>query len=290
MRLFGGERVKNFMESLAGDEDVPLELGLLTKQIENAQKRIEGNNFNIRKNVLQYDDVMNTQREIIYKQRRQVLMGEDISGNISEMMQNAVYHIVGAYCDGSKYPEEWDFEGMYSAITKTFGVAGQKYSDADKDKLKIDDIKQDMLSLVKEGYVKKEAELAEAGLDMRDVERIVLLKAVDNKWMDHIDAMDQFRKGIGLRAYAQRDPIVEYKMEGYDMFDEMVAGIQEETIYMLFHVTVRSKIEQKERKVMNTNGGEGPAAPAKAEKTVGRNSPCPCGSGKKYKNCCGKNA
>ena len=288
MRLFGGERVKNLMETLVKDEDVPLELGMLTKQIESAQKRIEGNNFGIRKHVLEYDDVMNTQRGIIYKQRREVLLGNDFSEQIGKMIDETAQEAVKAYCPGNVYPEEWDLSALSNRIAKVYAV---KIEDIPKEvavNLTQQKISEMVLGAVHDVYKQKEAEMAEAGINMRDIERMVLLRVVEEKWMDHIDAMDQFRRGIGLRALGQRDPIVEYKMEGFDMFDEMVANIREETVTMLYHIKVKQKVEQKEHRQMTTNDGEGKPGPQRAEKTVGRNAPCPCGSGKKYKNCCGR--
>jgi len=289
MRLFGGERVKNIMDTLVGDENVPLEMGMLTKQIENAQKRIEGNNFNLRKHVLEYDDVMNKQREIIYKQRRQVLMGDDVSGYIQDMIGAIVNESVDAYCPDDKFPEEWDLKDLNARMERIFLVQYEKLLRDESEGADREEFRAELHGLVAEAYAAKEEEMAKAGFSMRDIERMVLLRVVDEKWMDHIDAMDQFRRGITLRALGQRDPVVEYKMEGFDMFDEMVGNIREDAVNMLFHIRVQNKVEQKEQKEMKTNSGEdGPVQPAHKDKVVGRNAPCPCGSGKKYKNCCGK--
>ncbi len=289
MRLFGGERVKNIMDSLVGDENVPLEMGMLTRQIENAQKRIEGNNFNLRKHVLEYDDVMNTQREIIYKQRRQVLMGDDISGYVREMIAAILNESVDAYCPDDKFPEEWDLKDLNARMERIFAVQSEKLQQDETSGIDREALREELAGLVRDAYAAKEEEMGKANFNMRDIERMVLLRVVDEKWMDHIDAMDQFRRGITLRALGQRDPVVEYKMEGFDMFDEMVANIREDTVSMLFHIKVQSRVEQQEQKEIKTNAGEdGPPKPAQKEKTVGRNAPCPCGSGKKYKNCCGK--
>jgi preprotein translocase subunit SecA len=289
MRLFGGERVKNIMDTLVGDENVPLEMGMLTRQIENAQKRIEGNNFNLRKHVLEYDDVMNKQREIIYRQRRQVLMGDDITGFIQEMIDAIVGESVDAYCPDDKFPEEWDLKDLNARFERIFLVESEKLKREEKEGLDREELRADLQELVAKAYAAKEEEMQKAGFSMRDIERMVLLRVVDEKWMDHIDAMDQFRRGISLRALGQRDPVVEYKMEGFDMFDEMVGNIREDAVNMLFHIKVQSKVEQKERQEIKTNSAEdGPPRPAHKDKTAGRNAPCPCGSGKKYKNCCGK--
>ncbi|MEA4854059.1 MAG: preprotein translocase subunit SecA [Christensenella sp.] len=313
MRLFGGDRIKALMERLAGDgDDMPLEFGMLTKQIENAQKRIEGNNFNLRKNVLDYDDVMNKQREVIYGQRKQVLMGDDISGSIQGMIDSLVENAIGVYCPKGKYSEEWDWNDLYAYFERVFGLKLEQYSEEEKEAADSKKLESEIREKVREAYGVKETEMQEAGFGMRDVERMVLLRVVDSKWMDHIDAMDQFRRGIGLRALGQRDPINEYRIEGFDMFDAMVDAIREEAVYMLYHIKVQSKVEQHEaqegkanldadgnptgggaqrsnmRAGANANAGE-PQTPVHVEKTVGRNAPCPCGSGKKYKNCCGKN-
>ncbi len=290
MRLFGGERVKNIMSTLVGDENVPLELGMLTRQIENAQKKIEGNNYNIRKHVLEYDDVMNKQREVIYGQRKQVLMGNDVSEYIQKMIADLIEESIGAYCPDNKFPEEWDIKDLNARMERLFGIALEDYSDEQLQGKEKEELQKELKDKVDAAYAAKEQEMAGAGFSMREIERMVLLRIVDEKWMDHIDAMDQFRRGIGLRALGQRNPVVEYRMEGFEMFDEMVMNIREDTANMLFHIKVQSRVEQHEQREMHTNSGEdGPAAPAKAEKTIGRNSPCPCGSGKKYKNCCGKN-
>lgn len=312
MRLFGGDRVKMIMDKLSGGEDdIPLEFGMMTKQIENAQKRIEGNNFNLRKHVLDYDDVMNKQREVIYTQRKQVLMGDDVSDNIQSMIAALIEQAMDVYCPKGKYPEEWDWDGLYAYVDRVFGMKLVPYTEEQRETAEAKVLKGDIVAAVHTIYENKEAEMSGAGFNMRDVERMILLRVVDSKWMDHIDAMDQFRRGIGLRSLAQRDPINEYRIEGFEMFDAMVEAIREETVYMLFHIRVESKVEQREVKnvhanvdadgnpvasnapanrPVNTNASAGEAQmPIRAEKKVGRNEPCPCGSGKKYKNCCGKN-
>ncbi len=312
MRLFGGDRVKGVMDRLSGgDDNMPLEFGMMTKQIENAQKRIEGNNFNLRKHVLDYDDVMNKQREVIYGQRKQVLMGDDVSQNIQSMIDTLLDNAIEVYCPKGKYPEEWDWDGLYAYIERIFSVRLEQYSDEQREQAEAKQLREEIMDAIRGYYAVKEEEMTGAGFNMRDVERMVLLRVVDSKWMDHIDAMDQFRRGIGLRALGQRDPINEYRVEGFDMFDAMVEAIREETVYMLYHIKVESKVEQREvknvhanvdedgnpvvanapaRRRMNTNANAGEAQmPVRVEKKVGRNEPCPCGSGKKYKNCCGKN-
>ncbi|MBD5560254.1 MAG: preprotein translocase subunit SecA [Clostridia bacterium] len=326
MRLFGGERVQSVMEKLSDNDDVPLQYKMLTRQIEGAQKRIEGNNFNARKHVLEYDDVMNQQRQLIYEQRRQVLMGDDVSASIQKMIDDVLDHAFAAYTPEAVYAEEWDWEGLAGYMHRVFGVEVTEPTLEEKEDLDPKTFRDELRRQVHEAYQAKEQEISEAGVNMRQVERMLLLRNVDMRWMDHIDAMDQFRRGIGLRALGQRDPIVEYRMEGYDMFEEMVQGIQEGTVGMLFHVRAESRIEQKEapkersaqqetaapalvggarpaglsarqaaapsaQQRMQTNAGSAERQmPVRVAKKVGRNDPCPCGSGKKYKNCCGKNA
>ncbi|MGI6153525.1 MAG: SEC-C metal-binding domain-containing protein, partial [Christensenellaceae bacterium] len=313
MRLFGGERIQMVMERLSSDDDMPLQYGMLSKQIENAQKKIEGNNFSIRKHVLDYDDVMNKQREIIYGQRRQVLMGDDVSEYVKTMIHTLTESAIDTYCPKGKYAEEWDWDDLYAYFERTFALKVERFTDEQKEHAERSELKDKLDKAVDAVYQVKEKEMTDAGYDMRTVERMILLRVVDSKWMDHIDNMDQFRRGIGLRALGQRNPINEYRMEGFDMFDEMVASIREETVRMLYHVRVESKVEQREVKDLranvdadgnpvminvrarsakgntrtNANAGEA-KTPVRVEKTVGRNAPCPCGSGKKYKNCCGK--
>ena len=313
MRLFGGDRMQNLVTKVGMDDDTPIEAGILSKTIENAQKKVEGKNFAIRKYVLQYDNVMNKQREIIYDQRRMVLDGEDVSGYIKNMAYELISGITSPVTMESKYPEEWELsrvtEGL-AQITPSFKdkvAFGEDYV-MSLDAEKLDD---DLKAIFDEIYAAKEAEVGEE--QMREVERMILLRVVDNRWMDHIDAMDQLKEGIGLRGYGQQDPAVAYAQEGFAMFDEMVADIREETVKFCSNVTVTtntarrnvvsgpSKASKEDYKDDNANvGGNGPAAAPKADKTgkqetvvrdsakIGRNDPCPCGSGKKYKNCCGR--
>ena len=317
MRLFGGERMQSMLGKVGMAEDEPIEAGILSKSIENAQKKVEGKNFAIRKYVLQYDNVMNKQREIIYDQRRMVLDGEDLSDYIKNMTYELIDGIIDPVVLESKYPEEWELERVVDGLAQiTPNFKGkldltEEYINAlDEDKLR-DDVKE----IFDEMYAEKVAEIGEE--QMREVERMILLRVVDNRWMDHIDAMDQLKTGVGLRGYGQQDPAVAYAQEGFAMFDEMIADIREETVKFCYNVTVTTRTER--RNVVNgpskaskeeyhdeeagnarasMNGG--PAAAPKADKTgkqetihrdapkVGRNDPCPCGSGKKYKNCCGR--
>ena len=284
MRLFGGERAQSLMGSVSQDDDIPLAFGLLTKQIENAQKKIEYRNFEIRKHVLQYDDVMNKQREIIYSQRRLVLTGKDVKQNIIDMLDTIIEESFPIYCPQGAFPEDWDTQELTEFYNKIFLPKNLNlFGKADMEKLDHAGAVAGIKNLAYKLYELKEKEIEESGQSMRDIERILLLKVVDQKWMAHIDAMDQLRQGIGLRAYGNRDPVVEYRREGFDMFEDMIHDIQEDTVSMVFHVKVTSKPKQQEapapiiKKAVDDKGHK-----------VGRNSPCPCGSGKKYKNCCGK--
>ena len=298
MRLFGGERIQPMIARLGMEENVPLEAGLLTKQIENAQKRIESRNYEIRKSVLRYDDVMNQQRELIYTQRRQVLEGEDMRAAIQGMVDKLIEEAVERFCAGDN--KDWDIEGLAEYLERlsipagTFKANREAMSGFDRPGL-TEFLKKTAASF----YQQREEMIASHGIDMRELERNLLLRSVDVRWMDHIDAMDQLRDGIGLRAYAQRDPVNEYKMESYDMFDEMVRLLQEDTVRALYQLRIEKAPERREVAKPTRMMGAGDAAPQqnqpaarplrKGEK-VGRNSPCPCGSGKKYKNCHGRNA
>ena len=294
MQRFGGERLKGLMTRLSPEDDIPIQMGPLTKQIESAQKRVEAHNFDIRKNVLQYDDVMNRQREIIYGQRRKVLMGEDIHGSILDMIRESVQIRCAQCCPASLPPAEWDKQGLRTDFGQLTGLdclpAIREIEDAAA-------LQAAMENLALEGYAKKEqevlasAEKAGVTADMREIERVLLLRAVDEHWMDHIDAMDQLRQGIGLQALGQKDPVVAYRNAGFDMFDEMVHGIREKTVRSLYHVVLTTgapKREQLAKPIETAGDGTLPRQPVRAGAKIGRNDPCPCGSGKKYKNCCGK--
>ena len=294
MQRFGGERVKSLMERISPEDDIPIEVGLLTKQIESAQKRVEAYNFDIRKNVLQYDDVMNRQREIIYGQRRKVLMGEDIRDSIQEMVKECVQIRCAQFCPSALPAAEWDKAGLRSDFLQLTGLDCQ---DTIKDITDADQLEAAMEELAAQGYEKKEQDILKAAhemggaADMREIERVLLLRAVDEHWMDHIDAMDQLRQGIGLQALGQKDPVVAYRNAGFDMFDEMVRGIREKTVRSLYHVALTTgapKREQLAKPIETAGDGSMPRQPARAGAKIGRNDPCPCGSGKKYKNCCGR--
>ena len=300
MRLFGSDRIAPMIQKLNVDENMPIEYGMLTKQIENAQKRVESRNYAIRKSVLQFDDVMNQQREIIYGQRRQVLMGEDMKKVIADMRETLLTEAVERHCAAEGEWENWNIRALAEELEHLCMKPGSVA--AVYEGLKEPTKKQFTEALLREAetfYQEREDMFTQAGIDMREFERVALLGAVDRRWMDHIDAMDQLREGIGLRAYGQRDPVVEFKVEGYNMFEEMVHLMQEDTLRRLcFAVLVRQtppeqqekQEREEERKLVASHGGDATAhkAPAKATEKVGRNDPCPCGSGKKYKHCCGR--
>ena len=294
MRLFGSDRLTSIVEALGLEEDQPIEHKMLTNAIENAQKRVEGRNFDIRKRVLQYDDVMNKQREVIYSQRRQVLNGESLKESFMKMIENTVNSLVDRFCGENSHPDMWDWEGINAQARDLLPDIGKlSVPKEEADTYTQEDLKQTLLRAVVGAYEAKEAEYgAEI---MRELERIVLLRTVDEKWMDHIDAMDQLRYGIGMRAYGQRDPVVEYKFEGFEMFEEMIRSIQYDSVKRLLRMRINReqgtpKREKVAEPVTASHGDSGPRKPVvRSGARVGRNDPCPCGSGKKYKKCCGAN-
>ncbi len=300
MKIFGGDRITNLYNRLGASEDLPIEVKMVSKGVERAQKKVEGRNFSIRKNVLKYDDVMNAQREVIYKQRRQVLDGENLKQSILNMFNSVIEAVVLTHTQLAE-GEKLNTEGLLQDIQTTFGITdveNVKENEVDSDKL-IEELKEKVLK----NYEAKEAEFGEK--ELRELERVVVLKVVDQKWMDHIDNMDELKNGIGLRAYAQKDPVVQYRIEGTEMFEEMNEDIKLDVVKILSNVQragdmkrteaakitatglqdtainlVDGKYSEKEGGMNKTVVNEGPK--------VGRNDPCPCGSGKKYKNCCGK--
>jgi len=332
MRLFGGERMQNIVTKMGVAEDEPIEAGMLTKSIEGAQKKVEGRNFGIRKYVLQYDNVMNKQREIIYGERRRVLDGEDLRQYIMNMAITVAEEHIDYCTNSSKYAEEWDIDELNKNLQRLCGTLQPlKYTEEEKTELTAERLRDDVAAAFESAYALKEKEVGEER--MRELERMVLLRVVDNKWMDHIDAMDQLKTGINLRSIGQQDPAAAYANEGFDMFELMTKSIQEDTVRFCFNVTVQTDSRRRQVIAMGTDvkrdatgagmsaGSEaaqaagqvsagnrpeiqaGPAMPqavnvppregkqmpVKKEVTVGRNDPCPCGSGKKYKKCCGRN-
>ncbi len=290
MRIFGGERVQNLMDSLGLEEDVPIENKLITNTIESAQKKLEASNFAIRKQVLQYDDVMNQQREIIYKQRQMVLDGEDISDKLHEMMRQSIDDACTNYLNGET-ADDWDFAGLrrhfmnWLCLPSDFNYTKDQLEDLTKEGIADELYKRgmDILTAKEKKYGSK---------TMRELERICLLRNVDSKWMDHIDNMDQLKQGMGLRGYGQHDPVVEYRIEGFAMFDEMIASIREDAVHMLLTIEIRQQNAEPKREQIAKPTGEGAptqagtkgAAPVRVTK-IGRNDPCPCGSGLKWKKC-----
>ena len=288
MRLFGGERITQMMNTLKVDENTPIEAGMLTKTIEGAQKKIEGRNFGIRKNVLQYDDVMSRQREIIYGQRDQVLNGEDLRDQIVKMIEQAIEAQVDKYLPAATLRDDWDLNGLREHYMGwLIGPDDLQYDETEMEKLEPGFVKDELTKKAMEQYEAREQ--AYGDKVMRELERVILLKNVDREWMDHIDAMEELQKGIRLRAYAQRDPVVEYRLEGFDMFDEMIATIRENTARMMLTVQLRTQEEPKREQVAKPTAtsadGTDTAQPVRKGKKIGPNDPCPCGSGKKFKKC-----
>ena len=327
MRLFGGERMQAIVSKMGVAEDEPIEAGMLTKSVEGAQKKVEGRNFGIRKYVLQYDNVMNKQREIIYGERRRVLDGEDLRQYVMNMAETLAGEHIDYCVNSSKYAEEWNIDELNTHLQRLCGTLKPlRYTDEQKTELTEDQLREDVMAAFEAVYAQKEKEVGEER--MRDLERMVLLRVVDNHWMDHIDAMDQLKTGINLRSIGQQDPAAAYANEGFDMFELMTKSIQEDTVRFCFNVTVQTDSRRRQVIAMGTDvkrdatgagmsGGseaaqaagqvapvqaglampqavnvpprEGKPMPVKKEVTVGRNDPCPCGSGKKYKKCCGRN-
>jgi preprotein translocase subunit SecA len=286
MRIFGSDRINSLMNLLKMDESIPIEHKMVTKAIENAQKRVEGHNFDIRKHLLEYDDVMNKQRQEIYSFRREVLQSESPKDRILEMAEDEVDELLAVYCPDAA---DWDMNGLKDALYGLFSVEVQTEGFATTDELR-----NRILSGVKDAYEKKEQE---AGIEfMRYIEKMVLLQVIDSQWKDHLLGIDHIKEGVGLRGYAQRDPLVEYKKEAFNLFADMSGRIISESLMRLFKVQVRReeeqeiKIKSQQRLVYNRGDEDSSPQPVHKEKKVGRNDPCPCGSGKKYKKCCGASA
>ena len=290
MRLFGSEKIMSMFNALGVQDGEQIEHKMLTSAIEKAQKKIEGNNYGIRENVLKYDEVMNEQREIIYKERRQVLDGESMKDVILKMIRDIVSQVVDRTISDEQAPEDWDFTQLNIELRSIIPLTEYMPSADETKNMKKAALKETLTEMALQAYADKESEFPDPE-SMREAERVVLLKTIDRKWMDHIDDMDQLRQGIGLQAYAQRDPLNEYKMAGYDMFNEMMASIREDTVKMMFRVKVE-KPEEREQvaKVTGTNKDDsGVKAPVRRNAPkIQPNYPCPCGSGKKYKQCCGR--
>ena len=287
MRLFGGERIQNLMEMFSLEEDTPIDAKLLSSTIENAQKKVEGRNFEIRKNVLRYDDVMNKQREIIYGQRAEVLNGADISEKITDMRHESIEKNIAVYLGGDE-PENWNLDGLRDYYLGWLLTDGDlRFPKEELAKIRQSDIAEILQKRADERYAAREEQFTPEV--MRELERVALLRNVDLKWMDHIDAMDDLKQGIGLRGYAQHDPVVEYRIEGFDMFDQMIDAIREDTVKLLYTARVQAEPQREQVAVPSETGSDGSVSQTVTKKKkIGRNDPCPCGSGKKYKHCCGK--
>ena len=299
MKIFGGNTISKVYNTLGADEDMPIESKLISKSVESAQKKVEDRNFSIRKHVLQYDDVMNTQREIIYKQRRDVLDGENLKESILKMMKSSIENLVAVYTSDV---ENVNKEAFIQDIKMSFDI--DELDSLKQEKINPENIINELKEKVNNIYESKEKEFGEE--DLRELERVVMLKVVDQKWMDHIDNMDELKNGIGLRAYGQKDPVVQYRIEGFDMFDEMIEDIKNEVSKILLHIQKKEGVTRKETsqitnasledtainlvdgKLSEKEGGMNKTVVNQGPK-VGRNDLCPCGSNKKYKNCCGRN-
>lgn len=298
MKIFGGNMITKVYDTLGADENMPIESKMISNAVESAQKKVEGRNFSIRKNVLQYDDVMNTQRGIVYSQRKQVLDGENLKENITNMIDSLAEEIVNSYVTD----EGINRESLLSEVSTTFGIS--KLDSLESNKVKSEAVAEELKEKAHKIYEDKENEFGTDNL--RELERVVMLKIVDERWMDHIDSMDELKDGIGLQAYGQKDPVVQYRIEGFDMFDQMIADIKLNVVKVLMNARKREGAPERKESIKITSEGReeatlnlsentapstssGPKTPyVKKEVEVGRNDPCPCGSGKKYKNCCGK--
>jgi len=295
LRIFGGERITGIMEKLGMEEGEPIEHNLISRAIENAQAKVEGHNFDIRKQLLEYDDVMNQQREVIYKQRREALNGKSLQAYMEEIIFDKADEIADQFSDERALPEEWDFKGIDEAVFKQFNLRLGKVDEDTLDGLTAEGLAQMIGEAAMSAYREKEEMIGPD--EFRNLERYIMLQTVDNLWKDHLLSMDHLKEGIGLRGYAQQNPLLIYKKEGFEMFQDMISRIQEETLSILFRIQLAEPDEieelhqpQEQKLIFSGSEGESPGKkPVKrANKKVGRNAPCPCGSGKKYKKCCGR--
>lgn len=292
MRLFGSDNIASIMDRLGMGEDDPIEHKLITRSLEQAQKKVEARNFDIRKHVLEYDDVMNQQREVIYAQRRQVLTGTNLRENIMNMVGQIIDEQMDQYANAKLYPEEWTLDGLVEDAEKTYAPQG-KLVKSELEEMSRDELSEHLRKVADEGY--KERELMFGADNMRELEKVVMLKVVDSKWMEHLAHMDMLREGINLRAYGQKNPLIEYKIEAYDMFQEMIAMIQNDIAKLMYRVNIvtqeQQQLEDHLKNAKAVHGSDEPevtkAQPVVNKEDIGRNDPCPCGSGRKYKNCCG---
>ena len=298
LRLFGSDNISNIMDRLGMGEDDPIEHKLITRSIANAQKKVEGRNFDMRKHVLQYDDVMNQQREVIYAERRKVLKGENLREHILTMIGGIIEAEMNQYANEKLYPEEWSLDELIKDAESIYAPTGRLKLD-ELEEMSRDEVQDFLNQMAEESYAQREQLFGEA--NMRELEKIIMLRVVDNRWMEHLDRMDMLREGIGLLAYGQRNPLIEYKIKGHEMFGQMIDSIQNDIASLIFRVNIITQEQQEamEREAQQrmaaakqTHGDQSDDAvkkqPVKNGEKVGRNDPCPCGSGKKYKNCCGR--
>jgi preprotein translocase subunit SecA len=291
--------VTNVYNTLGADENMPIQMGLISRAVESAQKKVEGKHFSIRKHVLQFDDVMNIQREIIYKQRREVLNGENLKDKILNMMKSEAQSIILKHLSYSENMKDINKVSLINEIKNIFGI--EKLDSLDENTINKEKLIEELTNKVEQNYNKKEKEIGKE--ELRELERIVMLKIVDEKWMNHIDQMDELKDGIGLRAYGQKDPVVQYRLEGFDMFDQMVEDIKTNVVTILSQIRKQEKVERKStikitneglrsniNEMNNLNQNSRPTINpiVNQDAKVGRNDSCPCGSGRKYKQCCGK--
>jgi preprotein translocase subunit SecA len=295
LRIFGGERITSIMERLGMDDGEPIEHGLISRAIENAQAKVEAHNFDIRKQLLEYDDVMNQQREVIYKQRREALIGKDLQDSIKDMIDDKIFELVDMIADEKVHPEEWDYELLDKLVFEQFnfyvsGISGEPINGLQKE-----GIRERINDFALKVYHNKQAVVEEE--DFRRLERIVMLQTVDNLWKDHLLSMDHLKEGIGLRGYAQQNPLIVYKKEGFEMFQDMISRVKKEVLEILFRIQVEkresietlSRPKEQELVFSGSNAGAEKKKPVqRASMKIGRNDPCSCGSGKKYKKCCGQ--
>jgi preprotein translocase subunit SecA len=294
LRIFGGERITGIMEKLGMEEGEPIEHNMISRAIENAQSKVEGHNFDIRKQLIEYDDVMNQQREVIYRQRREALSGKDLKAEVQEMIRDKAEEIAGTFADDNPHAEEWDLKELRDVVYKQFNFRLNGFDEQTLDGLNHDGLAE--IIYEEAGKIYQEREAAVGSEEFRHLERLVMLQTVDNLWKDHLLSMDHLKEGIGLRGYAQQNPLIVYKKEGYELFQEMIDRVKEETLGILYRIQIAEpeKIDDfrqpKQQQLAFSGGGEPvQKKPAKrSAKKIGRNAPCPCGSGKKYKKCCGK--
>jgi preprotein translocase subunit SecA len=288
MRIFASTTVASLMDRLRLPDDHPIDNKMVTKAIETAQKNVEANNFEVRKNLLKYDDVMNTQREVIYTERDRLLQGEELHERVEEMIPEAITATMEKFIDSHEHPTDWDLEGLFRSLRALYPASFDPES-IDLEAVTYSGLEAALIEDALEVYAARESEFAESGRDIHELERLVMLRVIDNRWRDHLYDMDHLRDSVGLRSFAGRDPLVEYQNEAFATFQELISGIQEEFLRYMFHVKVVKADEKPVLRVVEEGGkeGEGKKAAARSQK-VGRNAPCPCGSGKKYKNCCGQ--